>query len=69
MVSCGVDRRHSSGPKLLWLCRWPAATAPILPLAWKLPYAIGMALKRQEKKECTFIFSFLALAIARRAII
>ena len=29
----------------------PAAAAPIRPLAWKLPYAVGMALKRQKKKK------------------
>ena len=27
------------------------ATAPILPLAWKLPYATGVALKRQKGKK------------------
>ena len=31
---------------------WPAAVALIDPLAWELPYAIGVALKRKrEKKE------------------
>ena len=29
----------------------PAAAAPIQPLAWKLPYAKGMALKRPKKKK------------------
>ena len=30
------------------LCLWhrPAGTAPIRPLAWKLPYAVGVVLKR-----------------------
>ena len=28
-----------------------AAIAPIQPLAWELPYAEGMALKRQKKKK------------------
>ena len=39
----------------LWLWLWPAATAPIRPLAWESPYAEGMALKRpkqQQKKNC-----------------
>jgi len=27
------------------------ATASIQPLSWELPYAMGAALKRQEKKE------------------
>ena len=38
---------------LLWLWCRPAATAPIRPLAWELPYASGAALemaKRQNKK-------------------
>ena len=33
---------------VLW--RRPAAAAPIHPLAWKLPYAMGVALKRKKKK-------------------
>ena len=32
----------------MW-CR-PAATAPIRPLAWETPYAMGTALKRQKNK-------------------
>ena len=32
-ASCGVGRRRSSDPALLWLWRRPAATAPIRPLA------------------------------------
>ena len=32
-------------PVLLWLWCRPAATAPMRPLAWKLPYALGAALK------------------------
>ena len=35
-------------PGLLWLWRRPAATAPIRPLAWRHPYATGVALKRQK---------------------
>ena len=32
---------------LLWL--WPAAVvAPTQPLAWKLPYVVGVALKKQN---------------------
>ena len=36
---------------LLWLWYWPAAAAPIRFLAWELPYAIGVALKRKQRKE------------------
>ena len=34
---------------LLWL--WPAAAAPIQPLAWELPYASGVALKKKKAKK------------------
>ena len=34
---------------VLWLCLRPAAAAPIQPLAWELPYALGVALKNQKK--------------------
>ena len=44
LLSSGVGRRCSSDPELLWL--WPASTAPIRPLAWEPPYAVGQALKR-----------------------
>ena len=37
---------------VLW-CR-PAATAPVLPLAWEPPYAIGAALKRKDKNKNTY---------------
>ena len=34
---------------LLWLGCRPAATAPIGPLAWEPPYAMGATLKREKK--------------------
>jgi len=43
-----------SDPVLLWLWCRLVATAPIRPLAWELPYAMGVALekvKRQKKKK------------------
>ena len=40
---------------LLWLWCRPAATAPIPPLAWKLPYAVDVVLKRQKKKKLSRI--------------
>ena len=33
------------------LCYRLAAVAPLQPLAWVLPYAVGAALKRQKKKK------------------
>ena len=50
-VSCGVGQRR--GSDLALLCLWcrPAATAPIWPLAWKLPYATDVVLKKKKKKK------------------
>ena len=50
-MSCGVGRRGGSDLALLWLWCRPAAIAPIQPLAWELPYATDVALKRQKKKK------------------
>ena len=33
---------------LLWLWCRPVVTAPIQPLAWELPYAMDMALKKPQ---------------------
>jgi len=49
--SCGVGCRHGSDLMLLWPQHRPAATAPIRPLAWKLPYAASVALKRKKRKK------------------
>ena len=48
-MSCGVGCRWSSDPALLWLWYRLAAVAPIWPLAWEPPYAVGVALKSKEK--------------------
>ena len=62
-MSCGVGRRHGSDPELLWLWRRPVATAPIQPLAWEPPYAVGAAqeiatttttTKKDQKKKKVF---------------
>ena len=50
-MSCGVGHRRSSDPLLLWLWWRPAAVALIRPLAWELPYAVGVALKNKKKKK------------------
>ena len=58
-MSCGVGRRCGSDLMLLWLWRTPAAVAPIRPLAWEPPYAIGVALRsnieREREREREFI--------------
>ena len=51
-MSYGVGCRQNSDPTLLWLWHRPAAIAPIQPLAWESPYAMGAAqekAKRQKK--------------------
>ena len=50
-VSCGVGRRRSSDPRLLWLWCRLAAAAQIRSLAWELPYAAVKKEKRKRKKE------------------
>ena len=48
-MSCGVGHRWGSDLTLLWLWCRPAAVALVRRLAWELPYAVGVALKRQKK--------------------
>ena len=50
-MSCGVVRRRGSDPPLLWLWCRPSAAALIIPLACELPYAAGVALKRQQQQQ------------------
>ena len=50
-MSCGVGHRRGSCLALLWLWCRPSATVPIRPLAWEIPYAMGAALKKRQKRE------------------
>ena len=50
-MSCGVGQRCGLDPALLWLWCRPVAVAPIWPLTWELPCAVGMALKQPKKKK------------------
>ena len=43
--------RHGSDLALLWQLGRPVAAALIKPVAWELPYATGVALKRKGKKK------------------
>ena len=36
-------------PEMLWLWCRPASVVPIQALAWELPYATGVALKKKKK--------------------
>ena len=49
-MSCGVGHRCGSDLALLWLWCRLAAVAPIRFLAWEPPYAMGVALIRQNKQ-------------------
>ena len=57
-MSYGVGRKRGSDPELLWLWLWPAAVAPIRPLAWEPPYATGVALKKTPKKAIFILNTF-----------
>ena len=50
-LSCGMGHRLSLDLALLCLWHRPAAVAPIQPLAWERPYAMGVGLKKQKKKK------------------
>ena len=47
-MNCGVGHRHGSDTELLWLWCRPASVALIRPLAWKLPYATAVAIKKKK---------------------
>ena len=49
-MSCGVGRRHGLDPALLWLWYRLVATALIGPLAWELPYALDVVLKKKRNE-------------------
>ena len=53
-MGCGVGHRHGSDVAMLWL--WPAVLAPIRPLAWELPYAVGTVLKKTKDKKKKNLF-------------
>ena len=48
-VSCGVGGRRGLDPTLLWLWHRPVAMAPIRPLAWGPPCAVGVAQRNSKK--------------------
>ena len=50
-MSCAVGCRYGSDSAFQWLWCRPASVAPIRPLAWETPYAVGEAQKKREKKE------------------
>ena len=61
-VSCGVGFRLGSDLMLLWLWCRRAATAPVGPLAWEHPHAVGSGPRKgkntKKKKKEVFKFWF-----------
>ena len=52
-MRCGIGHRCGLDLALLWLWNRLPATAPIRPLAWEPPYAVGVAQKGQKTKTKT----------------
>ena len=50
-MSCGIGCRCGLDLVLPWLWCRPVATAPIGPLAWEPPYAMGVAQEIAKKKK------------------
>ena len=50
-LSYSIDGRCSSDLVLLWLWCRLAAVAPVRPVAWELPYAVGVALKKNNNNK------------------
>ena len=48
-MSCGVGCGRGSDPVLLWLWHKLEATAPIQPLTWEPPYAVGSGPRKGKK--------------------
>ena len=53
-----MDRRRGSDLVWLWLWRRLEAVAPVGPLAWELPYAMGAALEKTKKNRTRSSFFF-----------
>ena len=50
-MSCGVDCRRGLDPTLLWFWQRQVATAPMRPLAWDPPCAVGAALEKKKRQK------------------
>ena len=54
-MSYGIGHRRGLDPALLWLWHRLAATAPIRPLAWEPPYAMGVAQEKAKRQKIIII--------------
>ena len=52
-MSCGAGRRCGLDPESLWLWHRQAAAGLVQSLAWELPYAAGVTIKKERKEENT----------------
>ena len=55
VMRCSVGRRYGLDTALLWLLQRTEVVTMIQPLAWDLPYAVGLALKKKKKKKLPYI--------------
>ena len=60
-MSCGLGCRRGLDSELLQLWCRSAATAPIRPLAWEPPYAMGAGLEKTRKKPRKYQNIFLSI--------
>ena len=65
-VCCGIGYRCGLDLALLWLWCRSAAITLIRPLAWELPYASGVALKKRKKK-AFFLFISMWFTLVQQA--
>ena len=68
-VTCGVGRRWSLDPMLLWLWYRPAATALIRSLVWEHPYVMDAALEKRQKDKRGKKKSTAGRALSQRAVL
>ena len=69
-MSCGVGGRCGSDSALLWLWRRLVAIVLIRPLAWELPHAVGVGLKRQKtKKNFVYMYSRKPIELLKKCFI
>ena len=69
-MSYGIGHRCGSDLALVWLWHRLVATAPIRPLAWEPPYAMGVAIEKgkntkKKKKKINSLSDFQVYIIVK----
>ena len=67
-MSCGGGCRRGSDLALLWLWHRLAAVAPMRPLAWEPPYAMGTTLEKTNKTKQNKKIVFVKLVLCARVL-